>query len=154
MNKRTRRVEHPILLAILMALLVLSAKLGHAQTPTKRVPVATRAMARGTVIGASDFAMRVTTVRGIADTSSAIVGWVTRRAIAAGEVLRTPAIEAPNVVTANQAVQVEWQDRDVRLTLRGIATRNASIGERIAVRTDSGRRMEATVVAPGRVRLD
>jgi flagella basal body P-ring formation protein FlgA len=40
------------------------------------------------------------------------------------------------------------------MTVRGIAARNASMGERVSVRMEHGRRIEATVVAPGRVRID
>jgi flagella basal body P-ring formation protein FlgA len=58
------------------------------------------------------------------------------------------------VVTANQPVAVEWNDQNVRVTLRGIATRNAPMGSRVGVRMESGRRLEATVVGTGRVRID
>src|SRR3954462_6992202 len=152
-----RKPQYPVLIGTLVALLALSAKLGHAQTPgepTRRVAVATRALPRGTVLAAGDFVMRDTVVRGPVDTSTVTSGWVTRRLIGAGEVLRAPAVERPQVVSANQSIQVEYQDRDVRLTIHGVATRNAALGERIAIRTDNGRRMEGTVVAPGRVRLD
>jgi flagella basal body P-ring formation protein FlgA len=79
---------------------------------------------------------------------------VTRRTIAAGEVLRSPAVEPPTVVNANSPVEVEWVDGNLTLTVEGIAARNASLGERVPVRTESGKRLEGTVVAPGRVRMD
>jgi len=88
------------------------------------------------------------------DTNQIAPGWVTRRAIAAGEVLRSPAVEPPTVVSANQPVEIEWKDQNIRLTLRGIATRNAWMGERVSVRMEHGRRVEGTVVAPGRIRID
>jgi flagella basal body P-ring formation protein FlgA len=152
------KVEYPLLVGTIVALLVLSARIGHAQTTapaagTQRVAVATRTIARGTVLAASDFVLRDTTLRGPTDTSTVGEGWIARRLIGAGEILRMPAVERPRMINANQAVQLEWQDSNVTLTLRGIATRNAALGERIAVRTDSGRRVEATVVAPGRLRL-
>jgi flagella basal body P-ring formation protein FlgA len=61
------------------------------------------------------------------------------------------------VVSANSPVQVEYADGGVRLTMRGIAARNGSIGERVPVRIDTGssmRRVEGTVIAPGRIRID
>jgi len=88
------------------------------------------------------------------DSSRVALGWTTRRMIAAGEILRSPAVEPPIVVGANQPVEVEWADQNVRLTIRGVAARNASLGDRVAVRTDLGRRVEGTVVAAGRVRID
>jgi flagella basal body P-ring formation protein FlgA len=51
-------------------------------------------------------------------------------------------------------VDVEWADQNVSLTLRGIATRNAGLGERVPVRTGFGHRVDGTVIAPGRVRID
>jgi flagella basal body P-ring formation protein FlgA len=153
------RIQYPGLVATLVALLAISTSIAHAQAPaapTQRVAVATRTLARGTVLSAADFAMRDTTLRGNGPTDAHAVGegWVTRRLIGAGEILRVPAVERPHAVSANQPVAIEWVDKNVTLTLRGIATRDAALGERIAVRTDSGRRMEATVVAPGRLRLD
>ena len=89
-----------------------------------------------------------------ADSNRVAAGWVTRRVIAAGEVLRAPAVEPPTAVSANQQVAVEWSDQNVRLTMRGIATRNAPVGSRVSVRMESGRRVETTVVGAGRVRID
>lgn len=151
-----RRPQYPRLIGTLVALVVLSAlsaRLAHAQAATRHVPVATRALARGTVLSADDFVMRDTTLRGVADTNHVEAGWVTRRLINAGEVLRTPAVERPAIVSPNQPVQIEWQDRNVRLVLQGVATQRGGLGERVSVRSDTGRRMEATVVAPGRVRI-
>ena len=155
MSKRAKpHVEYPVLVATLVALLVISAGVAHAQQPaSQRVAVATRTLPRGTVLAESDFTVRDTTLRGPLDTTQVGEGWVTRRLIGAGEVLRMPSVERPRLISANQPVQLEWRDNNVTLTLRGVATRSAALGERIAVRTDSGRRVEATVVAPGRLRL-
>jgi flagella basal body P-ring formation protein FlgA len=81
-------------------------------------------------------------------------GWVTRRTITAGEILREPAVEAPAIVNANSPVLIEWKDGSVSLTVAGVAARDGALGERIPVRSETGRRFEATVVAPGRVRID
>ena len=154
---RRMTVEYPLLVGTLVALIALSAELGNAQTTasgTQRVAVATRTIARGTVLSTGDFVLRDTTLRGPSDTTTVGEGWVARRLIGAGEILRVPAVERPRMINANQPVQLEWSDKNVTLVLRGVATRNAALGERIAVRTDSGRRVEATVVAPGRLRLE
>jgi flagella basal body P-ring formation protein FlgA len=160
---RSRRLVHPLLFVTLIALFLLSARIMAAQTagaappPTRRVAVATRMIPRGTVLSASDFAVRDTAVRTVSalpDSTRVSAGWVARRSIAAGELLVEPAVEAPAVVSANGPVEVEWKDQNVTLTVRGIATRNAAIGERVPVRTTTGHRIEATVVAPGRVRME
>jgi flagella basal body P-ring formation protein FlgA len=162
----TRPALSPFLLAALFLLFAISARAVHAQQPTqqlaqvsqpltRRIAVAAHALARGEVLSADDIEFRDTTlVRAMSDTNQIVPGWVTRRAIAPGEVLRSPAVEPPIAVGANQPVQIEWRDDNIRMTVHGTSTRNASMGERVSVRTDSGRRIEATVVAPGRVRID
>src|SRR5581483_6305083 len=120
----------------------------------QRVPVAARALARGEVLGAADIVYRDTTLREPLDTSVVAPGWVTRRTIAAGEVLRVPAAMPPILVVANDMVQAEWNDGGVHLTVQGTVNRSASLGERVMVRTDTGRRIEAIVVAAGRVRIE
>lgn len=125
--------------------------------PKQRVAVATRVLARGTVLADSDFELRDTTVRFVSalpDTTPVAAGWVTRRTINAGEILREPAVEAPAVINANSPVLIEWVDGSVSLTVHGVAARSGAIGDRIPVRSDMGKRFEATVVAPGRVRID
>ncbi len=160
----TRRLLHPLVLVTLMALLLLMARMAGAQradhltasgVAPRRVAVAMRALSRGTVLDAGDFEYRDTTaIRGVADTTAVATGWVTRRVIAAGEVLREPAVVPPVIVTANDPVEAIWQDHNVRLTIRAIATRNGAMGDRVTVRTEQGRRMDGTVIGPGRVRIE
>jgi flagellar basal body P-ring formation protein FlgA len=138
---------------VMIAMLVVAVRAVGAQQ-TRRLAVATHALARGAVLSADDFEFRDSTMRAPLDSSRVAPGWTTRRMIAAGEILRSPAVEPPIVVGANQPVEVEWADQNVRLTIRGIAARNASVGERVAVRTELGRRVEGTVVAAGHVRID
>ena len=141
---------------VLPFLALLSVVAAPANAQMRRVPVATHQIARGATLSAGDIELRDSTMRsGVSlDTNEVAPGWVTRRVINAGEVLRSPAVEPPNLVTANQPVSVEWVDQNIRLTLRGTATRNAAIGTRVTVRMDNGRRIDGTVVGAGRVRLD
>lgn len=148
------RPKYPLLVGTLVALLALSASLAHAQNASRRVAVATHLLPRGSVLTVDDIVYRDTTVRGPVDTNTVAAGWVTRRTIGAGEVLRVPAVERPSIVSANEPVSVEWADRNVMLTVRGVVTRNAALGERVTVRTAMGHRVDATVIAPGRVRID
>jgi flagella basal body P-ring formation protein FlgA len=137
-------------------LAILSVVAARANAQVRRVPVATHQIARGATLTPGDIELRDSTMRSGApiDTTGVVPGWVTRRVINAGEVLRSPAVEPPTLVTANQPVAVEWIDQNIRLTLRGTATRNAPIGSRVTVRMDSGRRLDGTVVGAGRVRID
>jgi flagella basal body P-ring formation protein FlgA len=153
-----RRLNQSSAFAVIALLLLGAARLLGAQQPrgehARRVAVAAHAIPRGTVLDAADIEYRDTTLRVAADTGVIAPGWVTRRMINAGEVLRSPAVEPPQVVSANEPVLVEWVDGNVCLTVRGTAARNGSIGERVPVRTELGKRIEGTVVARGRVRID
>jgi flagella basal body P-ring formation protein FlgA len=155
----SKRLLHPIVLVAIATLAMMWARLAAAQVPSvptaqQHVPVATRNIARGAVLTADDFEYRDTTSHAPADTNKVAAGWVARRTIMAGEILRAPAVEAPAVVNANSPVQVEFSDGNVRLTVQGTATRNGSLGERVPVRMEFGKRVEGVVVAPGRVRVD
>ena len=148
------RPKDPLRIGTLVALIALCAGLAHAQEGRRRVAVAARLLPRGTVLGAEDIVYRDSTIRGPIDTNTVAAGWVTRRLIGAGEVLRSPAVERPTIVSANTPVDVEWADKNVVVTMRGVAARNAGLGERVPVRTGFGRRVDGTVIAPGRVRID
>jgi flagella basal body P-ring formation protein FlgA len=139
--------------AVIVAVAAVASCAG-AQEPVARMAIAAHALARGAVITIDDIIYKDSTVRAAGDSSRVAPGWVTRRMIAAGELLRAPAVEPPNVVVANQIVDVEWKDQNIALTLRGTVTRSAAVGDRVTVRTESGRRFEGTVIAPGRVRID
>jgi flagellar basal body P-ring formation protein FlgA len=106
------------------------------------------------VLTADDFQYRDSTARASLDTAVIGAGWVTRRMIAAGEVLREPAVERPIAVSANAPVEIEWQADNVSLTMHGTSTRDASLGDRVTVRTAHGKRIEALVIAAGRVRIE
>lgn len=122
------------------------------------LPVATRDMARGETVSANDFRMLDTTMvwrwNGVApDTTRAITGWTTRRAIASGELLRAPAVAAPSAVTGGSTVSVIYQDGPVRLVLTGVATNSAPLGAAVGVRIDRARRLDGIAVGPNTVRL-
>jgi len=120
-------------------------------------PVARRTFATGDTVRADDFALRDTTIvwpwNTNPDTTSAIVGWVARRPITVGEVLRAPAVSAPPVVSAGSTVTAIWQDGSLRLALTGVATYSAPLGAPVGVRIDHSRRLDGVAVAPNTVRL-
>jgi len=121
----------------------------------RSVPVASRVLARGVALAPSDY--RITTVVVRAALRGAVAadsGWVTRRTIAEGEPLIEPAVGPPALVTAGQAVSFVAETGTVRLSVRGTAATAGSLGDRIWVRMDSGRRLRGVVAAPGTVQAD
>jgi flagella basal body P-ring formation protein FlgA len=90
------------------------------------------------------------TVRG-QPTPHAIPGWVTRRVVLAGEVLREPAAAPMPLVSAGAPVQFEINQSGLRLSLDGVAMSAASLGERVAVRLGAKRRVVGIVAGPARV---
>jgi flagella basal body P-ring formation protein FlgA len=164
----------PLFLRLLSVLLLLSgaATMLRAQsvvptttsgTPPRGVArisvgVATRALARGDTLTATDIAVVDTTIvwrwNTVApDTLRAAPGWVTHRAIAAGEVLRAPAVLPPAAIASGAAVTAIYRDGALRLVLTGIATNSAAIGAPVGIRIDRSRRLDGIAVGPNLVRL-
>jgi len=120
--------------------------------------VSTRALARGDTLTASDIAAVDTTIvwrwNAVSpDTLRALPGWIARRPIALGEVLRAPAVMPPPAVYSGATVTAVYQDGALRLVLTGVATNTATIGAPVGVRIDRTRRLDGIAVAPNMVRL-
>ncbi|MEQ1691849.1 MAG: flagellar basal body P-ring formation chaperone FlgA [Gemmatimonas sp.] len=123
-----------------------------------RLSIATRALLRGDTLRADDIAVIDTAIvwrwsTSAPDTTRALPGWIARRPIAVGEVLRYPAIGAPPVVRVGTHVSVIYQDGPVRILLTGVATNTAPLGAPVGVRIDPTRRLDGIAVAPNTVRL-
>jgi flagella basal body P-ring formation protein FlgA len=114
-------------LRLLGALSLFAAPL--AAQPRACTPVAAHALGRGQTLTADDIASG-----GACAQRAALVGSVTRRVIAAGEVLREPAVAPPNVIEANQQVSVVYRDGGIELRLTGVAANAAPAGGRVTVR--------------------
>lgn len=77
------------------------------------------------------------------------IGWVTRRAIDAGEPLRPPAVEPPPVIAAGDSVRFVWQRGRIRLVVLGIAAGRArDAGDHIHVRLTDGRTLTGVATGP------
>ena len=132
-------------------------------TPAARVVpmtdahVAARRIPRGTVLRAAD--MNIARVparvdaRGVVhvETTPVIPGWIARRVIQRGEVLRAPAVAPAPLVAAGQAVQFTYQQDGLELTLDGVAPVAGSLGDTIPVRLGARRRVTGVVAGPARV---
>ncbi|HYD52446.1 MAG TPA: flagellar basal body P-ring formation chaperone FlgA [Gemmatimonadaceae bacterium] len=149
--------RHSVLVALVGTAAAL-APVGAQETAPQRLAVAARALPRGWVLGDGDIEWisaldAAGRIRVIASGAEVTPGWITRRVMKAGEPLRTPAVVPPPLVRADEPVEVVVRRGDVQLSVRGRVSRDAGVGERVAVRLDAGRRFECIVEAPGRVRL-
>ena len=116
-----------------------------------QAPVAARDLPRGAVLTAEDVVVSdADTLAGGTDR----IGWVTRRVINEGEILREPAVARPQLVKSGDTVDLIWSTGTVQIKARGQATGSGAMGDRVTVRLDTRRRLEGVVVAPGVVRLN
>jgi flagella basal body P-ring formation protein FlgA len=113
--------------------------------------VAARRLERGRVLAADDIALEERVVWGPprGDRTTALDGWVVQRVIERGDPLGRPAVRPPLAVASGSPVELRWQGGAVRLRLAGVAAGSGALGDQIYVRTESGKRMQGTIVAPG-----
>lgn len=120
------------------------------------VPVAARDLERNVTLAAEDIARETKVVWGppTRDEDNVVPGWVTRRRIARGEPLVTPAVALPDAVKPGDDVRIVYVNGPVELVLAGRAAGSGAVGERVAVRAETGRRLEGVIVAPGTVKVE
>lgn len=118
--------------------------------------VATRDLPRGAILGAADIGSRRDVRWGPparAGEVAVAAGWITRRRVKAGEALGPDVAEKPAAVVPGQEVRVIWARGEVSIAVSGRAAGRAAVGERVAVRADTGRRLEGIVSADGIVHV-
>jgi len=104
-------------------------------------------IARGTVLAYTDI---------VAESSADAKrydGWITRRIVRQGEVLKEPAIGQRVLVANGSRVRLEAVVDGVVVSRDGIATAAGSLGDRVRVRIDAQRAVTGTVTGPATVRL-
>jgi flagella basal body P-ring formation protein FlgA len=135
--------------------LVGQLRVGH----EKDEAVAARQVARGTLLRDTDVLLRHTLVWGAPeiDTPLAlerVIGSETRRVLRDGEAIHAIDIVSAPVVFAGDTVTAEIIRDGVRLAVVGTALHNASLGGRVAIRLDRGRRFAGIATGRNTVRLD
>ena len=79
-----------------------------------------------------------------------VIGLSAKRALRAGAAVASRDLASPQVIARNDMVQVSFVTGGVKLTVTGRATRNASIGEAVAIlNVQSGRTIDAVASGPG-----
>ncbi len=122
-------------------------------------PVAARQIARGALLGENDVLVRHTLVWGAPDAEiipplESIIGMAARRVLRDGEPIRAIDIVSAPIVFAGDSVTAEIIRGGVRLALVGTALQNASLGGRVSIRFDRGRRFAGIATGRNTVRLD
>jgi flagella basal body P-ring formation protein FlgA len=130
-------------------------RIGH----EREEPVTARSVERGAVLRDQDLLQQHSLVWGAPDTTpslsiAALIGATTRRVLRSGETVRSIDITAAPVVFAGDTVHAEFIRDGVRLALVGTALQNASLGGRVAIRLDRGRRFAGIAIGRNTVRLD
>jgi len=148
-----------IALVLTFCTLAFSAFAQESSNPNQiDVAVPAHDIARGTVIREGDLvyasipALRAndSIERAIAD----VAGMETRRALRAGEYIRTTDLRRPVVVTKGSNVTMTFEADGLLLTAVGRATADGGEGEIITVvNPTSFRQVQAMVIAPGKVKV-
>ena len=119
-------------------------------TSTRPVVVATRALARDTVLAAGDVrlanAPTGSVPAGALHDSGLAVGRLLRRPVDEGQAIVVPLLAAPAVVRRGQQVSVEARTGGLTVSVAGVARRDGALGDTIEVESGtSGRIVEAVV---------
>jgi flagella basal body P-ring formation protein FlgA len=121
------------------------------------VLVLARNMQPGEVLTASDFASARRSSASLpydyVTEGTDVVGLTLRRTQAAGSVLTTAALQAPEVVRRGELVTLTAGDGPISVKSEGVALEAARLKQRLKVKTASGRVIEGTAEAPGQVRV-
>ncbi|HEY8383102.1 MAG TPA: flagellar basal body P-ring formation chaperone FlgA [Microvirga sp.] len=155
-DRRSRRVS---------ALMVVSTAPGERRAATRvtgslvelaEVAVLNRTLARGDVVQASDLTIerrsRDTLPADLQAETTGLVGRVARRALAAGNLVRTGDLARPELVAKGDTVTIVYEVPGMVLTLRGRANEAGAEGDTIAVTNPQSKKiLQAQVVAPGKV---
>lgn len=123
---------------------------------TETVAVFTRAAARGEIVREAAIELQRRPKAGLSedairDAESAL-GLSARRAIAAGEVLRSADLTKPDLVQRNEPVLLVYEAPGIAVTVRGKALESGAQGDLVNVsNTQSKRTVQGVVVGPNRV---
>ncbi len=136
-----RRLAMLVGIAGLLAALAASVQ---AQVPQARTgAVALRALPRGTVLQVADVG---------GEAFESVLGYETQRVIAAGELLRAPAIAPAAIVRSGDSVSVRVELAGVSASRRGLALGTARLGQPVRVRLGQ-HSLSGIATAPGVVLL-
>lgn len=132
-----------------------SARAQGANRGTARIPVAARDLVRGTILSQADINWSDTTLTdgSTPDAAPVAAGWVARRVIHAGEILREPGVAKPDLVNAGDPVDVIYWTPGVTIRVRATAIGRGRMGDEVYVKLDNRRRLHGVISGPNTVRV-
>lgn len=117
---------------------------------TVALPILTRSIGRGDVIGPQDLAIRRLPRHGLpvgtVQDETLITGSIARRALAPGQPLREADVMRPELVQKHQPVTVSYVTPGLSLTLRGKAMAGGALGAVVPVMNPTSKRVIETIV--------
>jgi flagella basal body P-ring formation protein FlgA len=146
---------------LLLALLLAAGPAAALELPRRTIPlpVLLRYVPPGQTIEAEDVGMLQVPserlVQAVVAEPADLVGKTPRRAVRPGQPVRVIDVQLPIVIHKGELVTILVESRDMRLTAQGRANDDGAQGQGIRVaNTRSGRVLDATVVAPGTVKIE
>lgn len=111
----------------------------------KQVPVASRSLSVGSIVGAPDFGLARLNIRDLpkdaAFNINDLLGKMVQREVAVGQVFRASALERPAMIKSGSRVILLVTSGALEATASGIAMQDGFEGDIIEVRNDSSRRV-------------
>jgi len=123
-----------------------------------KVPVLARHLRRGDIVRGRDLVLRAIDQAQVPSNAvihrDDIVGQAARRSLRSGQPVRNGDLEAPTLVRRGALVTMEISTPMMRLTARGKALDNGTMGETVRIRNIQSKRViQGTVVGSDRVRI-
>lgn len=123
-----------------------------------KVTVAARDLLRGSILVATDLKLVEHDIarlrRGYMEDPAHAIGKALRRNIQRGQILTAQLVTTPLAIRKGNQVTIVANSNTIQVRMQGKALSNGAAGERIQVLNKSSkRRLEATVISPGLVKI-
>ena len=158
-DARSRRLVATLLLPGSAAMRLKPVRITGQMVETVDVVVPIRAINRGEIIQAADLSTerrpREGTASDVVVEAVAAIGKSARRALGAGQTMRTADLQRQEIVARNEVVTVMYEAPGLMLSMRGRAQEAGAQGDIISVMNIQSKKiLQATVVGAGRVAVN
>ncbi len=158
-DARSRRLAATLMLPGSAAMRLKPVRITGQMVETVDVIVPVRAVNRGEILQSADLGIERRPREGAASDviveAAAAIGKSARRALAAGQVMRTADLQRQEIVARNEVVTVMYEAPGLMLSMRGRAQEAGAQGDIISVMNIQSKKiLQATVVGAGRVAVN